>query len=116
VETVRTDCQVEMNDQKDLVEKTEKEVTVWSLAGKTAPFAALAGFIACTFFAQEWIPFYAVAVIVIWVAVSVAWWWWALGKILRVTRMMLSTQHNFEEVKQELASIKNDMGNRQRRE
>lgn len=115
VETVWTDCQVEMNDEKELVSKTESEVTAWSVAGKTAPFAALAGFIACAFFAETWIPFYAVAVIIIWVAVSVAWWWWALNKILRVTRMMLSTKHNFEEVKQELASIKNDMGNRQRR-
>lgn len=116
METVRTDCQVEMNDQKDLVEKTEQEVTVWSIAGKTAPFVALAGFIACVFFAETWIPIYAVTVIIIWVAVSVAWWWWALGKILRVTRMMLSTHHNFEEVKQELASLKNDMGNRKRGE
>ena len=115
VETVRTDCQVEMNDEKDLLSKTETEVSAWSIAGKTAPFVALAGFIACAFFAHEWIPFYAVSVIIIWVAVSVAWWWWALNKILRVTRMMLSTKHNFEEVKQELASIKNDMGNRQRR-
>lgn len=99
---------------KNLYEKTEKEVTAWSVVGKTAPFAALAGFIACVFFAEAWIPFYAVAVIIIWVAVSVAWWWWALHKILRVTRMMLSTSHNFEEVKQELKSIKDDMGYRKR--
>ena len=105
-----------MSEDKNLVNKTEQEVTAWSVAGKTAPFVALAGFIACAFFAHEWIPFYAVAVIVIWVAVSVAWWWWALHKILRVTRMMISTQYNFEEVKAELRSIKDDMGNRQRRE
>lgn len=101
-------------EKEHFAQKTEREVSVWSIAGKTSPFVALAGFIACAFFAEEWIPFYAVAVIIIWVAVSVAWWWWALGKILRVTRMMLSTQHNFQEVKNELASIKNDMGNRKR--
>lgn len=103
-----------MTDEHDLLKKTESEVTTWSIAGKTAPFVALAGFIACAFFAHEWIPFYAVAVIVIWVAVSVAWWWWALHKILRVTRMMLSTKHNFDEVKQELASLKNDISDRKR--
>ena len=103
-----------MAEEKDLLKTTEQEVSVWGLAGKTAPFVALAGFIACAFFAHEWIPFYAVSVIIIWVAVSVAWWWWALHKILRVTRMMLSTRHNFEEVKQELKSIKDDMGNRKR--
>lgn len=105
-----------MSDKDQLAQKTEKEVTAWSIAGRTMPFIALAGFIACVFFAQEWIPVYAVTVIVIWVAVSVAWWWWALHKILRVTRMMLSSQHNFEEVKKEIRSIKDDMGNRQRRE
>ena len=53
-------------------------------------FVALAGFIACVFFAENWILIYAL-VIVVWVTVSVAWWWWALNKILRVTKMMLST-------------------------
>ena len=104
-----------MPDKNNLLEKTENEVTAWSIAGRTLPFVALAGFIACVFFAEKWIPIYASLVIVIWVTVSVAWWWWALNKILRVTKMMLSTNHNFEEVKQEIRSIKDDMGNRERR-
>ena len=105
-----------MSDKNDYTQKTENEVTAWIIAGRTLPFIALAGFIATVFFAQEWIPVYAVTVIVLWVAVSVAWWWWALHKILRVTKMMLSSQHNFEEVKEEIRSIKDDMGNRKRRE
>ena len=104
-----------MSDKNDLAKKTENEVTAWSIAGRTLPFVALAGFIASVFFAEDWIPIYASVVIVVWVTVSVAWWWWALNKILRVTGMMLSTNHNCEEVKKEIRSIKDDMGNRKRR-
>ena len=61
-----------MSDKNDLAQKTEKEVTAWSIAGRTLPFVALAGFIACVFFAEDWIPIYASVVIVVWVTVSVA--------------------------------------------
>ena len=83
-----------MPDKNDLLEKTENEVSAWSIAGRTLPFVALAGFIACVFFAENWIPIYASLVIVVWVTVSVAWWWWALNKILRVTNDVSTT--NFE--------------------
>ena len=76
----------------------------------------MAGMLLIAFFFEKWITVYAFTVIIIWVLVSVAWWWWALTKILRVVRMMLSTKVKFDEVKEELKSLKNDMGNRKRRE
>ena len=42
-------------DKNDLLEKTENEVTAWSIAGLTLSFVALAGFIACVFFAENWL-------------------------------------------------------------
>lgn len=105
-----------MSDEKQFVNKTEKEVSAWGLLGRTAPFVAMAGMLAIAIFANTWLTIYAFTVIVIWVLVSVAWWWWALTKILKVVRMMLSTKVKFDEVKEELKSIKDDMGNRKRRE
>ena len=105
-----------MSEEKNFVNKTEKEVSTWALAGRTAPFVAMAGMLLIAFFFEKWITVYAFAVIIIWVLVSVAWWWWALNKILRVIKMMLSTKVKFDEVKKELKSLKNDMGNSQRRE
>ena len=105
-----------MSEEEKFAKKTESEVTIWRLAGRTAPFVAMAGFICCAFLAKEWLTIYAVLVITCWVTVSVAWWWWALHKILRLIGLMLSTKVKFDEVKTELRSIKNDMGNRKRRE
>lgn len=104
-----------MSEEKNFVNKTEKEVSAWSLLGRTAPFVAMAGMLLIAFFFEKWITVYAFSVIIIWVLVSVAWWWWALNKILRVIKMLLSTRVKFDEVKQELKSLKNDMGDRQRR-
>ena len=103
-----------MSEEK-FIEKTEREVTAWSIAGRTAPFIAVAGMLLIIFFAEQWITIYAVIVLTVWVIISVAWWWWALFKILRVIRLLLSAKVKFDEVKAELVSIKNDMGNRQRR-
>ena len=104
-----------MSEEKNFVNKTEKEVSAWAIAGRTAPFVAMAGMLLIAFFFEKWITVYAFSVIIIWVLVSVAWWWWALNKILRVIKMLLSTRVKFDEVKQELKSLKNDMGDRQRR-
>ena len=104
-----------MSEEKNFVNKTEKEVSAWVLLGRTAPFVAMAGMLLIAFFFEKWITVYAFSVIIIWVLVSVAWWWWALNKILRVIKMLLSTRVKFDEVKQELKSLKNDMGDRQRR-
>ena len=105
-----------MSEEKNFVNKTEKEVSAWVLLGRTGPFVAMAGMLLIAFFFEKWITVYAFTVIIIWVLVSVAWWWWALTKILRVVRMMLSTKVKFDEVKEALKSLKNDMGNRKRRE
>lgn len=95
---------------------TDIEVTWWKLAAKTAPFVAMVGMGICYLLAEHLIIFYIGAVVLIWTLVSVAWWWWAIEKILKVSRMMLNTNVAFEEVKKELKALKNDVGNRQRRE
>tara|TARA_B100000282_G_C31460432_1_gene366591 strand:- start:133 stop:450 length:318 start_codon:yes stop_codon:yes gene_type:complete len=105
-----------MSEEKNFVKNTEKEVSAWIIAGRTAPFVAMAGMLVTAIFADAWLTVYAFTVVIIWVLVSVAWWWWALSKILKVIKMMLSTKIKFDEVKEELKSIKNDMGNRKRRE
>jgi len=94
--------------------KTEEEVNAWKIAGWTAPFVAMAGFILCGLFFNDLLPFYAVSVIVVWVAISVAWWWWAVHKILRIARLMLDTTKNFQDVKTEIEEFKKDVGNRKR--
>ena len=105
-----------MSEEKNFVKNTEKEVSAWIIAGRTAPFVAMAGMLVTAIFADAWLTVYAFTVVIIWVLVSVAWWWWALSKILKVIKMMLNTKIKFDEVKEELKSIKNDMGNRKRRE
>lgn len=94
--------------------KTEKEVTWWKIAARTAPFIAMAGMAVCYLLAEDMLLFYIGAVILIWIGVSVAWWWWAIEKILKVSRMMFDTSVKFEEVKKELRAIKQDVGNRKR--
>lgn len=99
---------------KHLHEKTEKEVTWWKIAARTAPFIAMSGMAVCYLLAEDMLLFYIGAVILIWIGVSVAWWWWAIEKILKVSRMMFDTGVKFEEVKKELRAIKQDVGNRKR--
>ena len=95
-------------DQKKFSEKTESEISAWRIAGRTAPFLALAGVVLCVLFAEDNISYYVAAVVLIWVVASVAWWWWALAKILKVVAMMLDTSVRFEEVKNELKTLKQE--------
>jgi len=99
---------------KNLKERTEEEIAWWKIAGRTAPFIAMAGMGICYLLAEHLIVFYIGLVVLIWIFVSVAWWWWAIEKILKVTRMMFDTSVKFEQVKEELRDIKKDVGNRKR--
>jgi len=99
---------------KNLKERTEEEIAWWKIAGRTAPFVAMAGMGICYLLAEHLIAFYIGLVVLIWIFVSVAWWWWAIEKILKVTRMMFDTSVKFEQVKEELRDIKKDVGNRKR--
>jgi len=101
--------------EDNFVNNTDREVNAWKIAGWTLPFIAMAGMLVCSLYFSDWITIYAVTVIVIWVAVSVAWWWWALHKILRIARLLLSTNNTFVEVQQEIKSLKEDVSDRKRR-
>ena len=95
-------------------QKTDNEISVWQIAGRTAPFAGLALIILCAFFAKTYLTHVAVIVIMMWVIVSVAWWWWAIAKIARIAQMFFDTTVKFEEVKKELKALKEDVGIRKR--
>lgn len=99
---------------KDLKDRTEEEIAWWKIAGRTAPFVAMAGMGICYLIAESYILYYIGLVVLTWIFVSVAWWWWAIEKILKVTRMMFDTSVKFEQVKKELRDIKQDVGNRKR--
>ena len=70
----------------------------------------------CYIYAETLLFPYIIAVTLLWVFVSVFWWWWAIWKISRITKLMFDTRVSFEEVMHELKEIKDDVGNRKRRE
>ena len=102
------------DNNKECVERIEDEVSWWKIAAWTSPFVAMSGLLLCIIFADEYINFAISAIILSWVAVSVAWWWWAIHRILEIARLLVTTTANFDDVKKEITELKNDVGNRKR--
>lgn len=102
-------------DDKNFTQQTEKEVTAWQILGWTAPFVALFGAVICVLTYEHLLLWYIGLVITIFLSVCVAWWWWAIAKIVRIVRLLADTTKNFDDVKEELRKLKQDVDNRKRR-
>ena len=68
-----------LSKKRIFVNKTEKEVLSWAIAGRTV-LCCNGRNVSPAILADTWLTVYAFTVIVIWVLVYVAWWWWASNK------------------------------------
>jgi ABC-type multidrug transport system fused ATPase/permease subunit len=96
---------------EDIIIKTEKEVSRWTIAARTLPFVALAGLFFIYFIG--WDNMYEQALTIgaiIFFSVAVFWWWWAIYKIASFAKLLEQTTKNFEYIKNELSKFKKDLG------
>jgi len=90
--------------------QARKEATWWQYAAWTLPFTALAvlGF-EYWIGLDTWYHRTLVSITVIFFTISVFWWWWAVRKFADLMESMKKTDENFNEVKENLRSIRNDL-------
>lgn len=101
-----------MNDkeQKQFVQTTEQQVSLWTLAAGTLPFVALAGLFFIHFIG--WNNMYEQALTIgaiIFFGVAVFWWWWAIHKISIFARLLKQTVDNFQTIREEISNLKKDI-------
>ena len=96
---------------------TEQQARWWKYAAWTAPFVALAILIGEQLLGfDSLLSITSVAIVTIFITVSVFWWWWAISKITTMMKGHQMVEKNFEILAQEIKAIKKDVGNRQWRE
>jgi hypothetical protein len=96
-----------------ITEKTKREVTYWSYAAWSLPFAALALIIFSYFIGYETLLDKSLVLITtLFFGTSVFWWWWALHKLLYIIKSMEETAIHLGLVKKDITDVKEDIRKR----
>lgn len=95
--------------QKDN-KKIQKEITLWTYAGRVLPFVALfVLIIAITFDLDDSIKLITTAVASVFAAFAFYWWWWVIDIVRNLFDMLEKTQKKFESVLKEIRNLKRDI-------
>ena len=104
-----------MTDIAKKASRAQKQAILWKYAARTLPFAALAALIFEYFIGYEDLINLTVLIItVVFFSVSVFWWWWAVDNFIAIMNAMKRTDDHFNEVKQDIKSIKKDLNDSNR--
>jgi Tfp pilus assembly protein PilO len=82
----------------------------WKYAAGTVPFVSLAAIVLLDLLG--WADLHNKVLFVILVGFftsGVIWWWWAIDTIADLTRLLIKTEKDFNELKTEIKSIKQEV-------
>jgi uncharacterized membrane protein YqjE len=97
-------------EQEQFIQTTEKEVSLWILAGRTLPFIALAGLFLTHFIGWDTMYKQALTIgAILFFGVAVFWWWWAIYKMSAFAGLLKQTVENFKTINDELSKLKKDI-------
>lgn len=99
-----------MYNNNKLYKKAEKQATVWKYLAWSLPIIWLAAeFLLNVFGFQSLENRMLVAGGIFFFVVSVIWWWWAVDTIRLFAKSMQRTTDNFNEIKDELRKVREDI-------
>ena len=92
---------------KDFHKKRLREIKWWAWAATVLPIVALAGLFFLEVIGLDSYVNAALTIGAIFMFfVAVVWWWWAIWTIAKVTGILSRTIDKFDDVKEDLKSIK----------
>lgn len=87
-----------------------KQVSIWSVLASVLPLSTISfiGFCYLTGF-DHWIEIVATLSLTGLIFVAAIWWWWGLTTIVKITKIMNTAYEQFEEIRQDIRSVKQDI-------
>ena len=96
--------------------RVDRQVKAWYTMGRVAPFGAL--FVLCLalfFDLHTYVEYLLAGVAVIFAIFAFAWWWWVLDTVRKLFSMLDKTHQKFDEVLDDLTSLKQDLNDSNRK-
>jgi hypothetical protein len=93
-----------------MIDKIQKQSKWWKYAAGTLPFVALT--IVVLLDLIGWTEIHTkilFIILIIFFSSGVVWWWWAVDKIVHLTKLLIEAEHKFDDLKNEIKSIKRDI-------
>ena len=99
-----------MNNDKDLAQKTQKEVKWWDWAARILPIFSVCFIGFCHYFGFNNLRDFVIgATLLGFAATAIVWWWWAIYKISWLANLYSNIVDRIKEVKKETKEIDSDL-------
>ena len=99
-----------MIDDKDLAQKTQKEVKWWDWAARILPAFSVVVIGFCHYFGFNDLRDVVIGITILGFAITaIVWWWWAIYKISWLANLYTSVVDSIKEVKTETKEIDRDL-------
>lgn len=87
-----------------------EQVSIWSVLASVLPLSTISfiGFCYLIGF-DHWAEIVATLSLTGLIFVAAIWWWWSLATIVKITKIMNTAYEQFEEIRQDIRTVKQDI-------